>query len=435
MAVRSGDVTRRVLTAVAAAVFAVVVLAAEISVPAPTTTSPAPSGTAAPSEQAPARLAAFFASHPPRTPAAPAAYGWLLTDRTGVVVRKEDDTVAAALLADIGSVYVSPGARHLSYVTAEPRGVRQLHIFDTVGLTPPLVALETEYVGKLVPAYSPDERFAAIVVPDRPRELRVVDLISGDAAALTLAPTMSVIRWIADGVVLAREGSPTYTLIDPQTGTTTEISQADPRLTAQAPSKNIPGTSAVTADATFRRPDGTAATYLKFDSTKGGRWYGERVESSGLHVPVEWTTGGNPVQQIYVGTSAPVTATLRYESAPPRDADGKLGEARALWFVRQSVSGPVTREAVRAVKYADYLATGQGGSTAIPADATVYVVVIQANFTMATRAGPLQCGAMFALLRSDDPAGPGVGGGCSAASWPTNLPPAFATADPFDWTK
>src|SRR5436190_886255 len=68
---------------------------------------------------------------------AAAQFGWLLQDTEGMTLRGEDDPVAAAVIADLRGVEVSPGARHLYYWTYESHGVRQLHVFDTVTLAAP----------------------------------------------------------------------------------------------------------------------------------------------------------------------------------------------------------------------------------------------------------------------------------------------------------
>src|SRR5207302_756442 len=78
------------------------------------------------------------------------------------------------------------------------------------------------------------------------------------------------------------------------------------------------------------RPDGGAVTYLDFDSSAGGRWFGERVEvATGVRTPVEWSFGGNPLAVIRVGPGA--GETMRFNQAPPRDADGRITPDGALW--------------------------------------------------------------------------------------------------------
>jgi hypothetical protein len=325
-------------------------------------------------------------------------FGWLLQDTEGMTVRGEDDPVVAAVIADLRGVEVSPGARHLSYWTYESNGTRQLHVFDTVSLAPPSVVLQTGIPTKLPLEWTADEQFVSFPLPERPDLTRVVDLVSGASveAATNLVRTLSI--WV----------SPTPTpAVDP-------------------------GTAMPKVDTRATRPDGSATTYLAFDSSAGGRWFGERVEiPSGKRTPVEWNTGGNPSGIIRMG--ARNGATLRYENAPPRE-NGKLGATRALWTVRQNVASAVRREAVRAMTYGDWVAFASSYSTGVPRDLEIYVVIIEVEEPEYFSRGNVSCRELFALLRSDGRF-EGTGGGCMGNVWPTNLPAAFATPDPRDWTS
>src|SRR2546423_6622346 len=195
-------------------------------------------------------------------------FGWLLQDTQGMILRGEDDPVAAAVIADLRGVEVSPGARHLSYWTYETKGVRQLHVFDTVSMAPPEVVLETAIRTKLPLAWTADEQFVAFPLPERPDVTRVVDLVGGSSIE---APT-TVVRGFSVWAT-------------------------------PAPIPNIdPGSTMPRVDTRATRPDGSATTYLAFDSSAGGRWFGERVEvPSGKRTPVEWNTGGNPSGIIPMG--------------------------------------------------------------------------------------------------------------------------------------
>jgi hypothetical protein len=325
-------------------------------------------------------------------------FGWLLQDTEGMTVRGEDDSVAAAVIADLRGVEVSPGARHLSYWTYESKGTRQLHVFDTVSLAAPRVVVETGMRTKLPLEWTMDEQFVSFPLPERPELMRVVDLVSG----VSVEAATNVVR------ALSIWATP-------------------------APIPSIdPGTAMPKVDTRATRPDGSATTYLAFDSSAGGRWFGERVEvPSGKRTPVEWNTGGNPSGIIRMGARG--GATLRYENAPPRE-NGKLGASRALWTVRQNVGSAVRREAVRAMPYGDWIAFGSGYTTGVPRDLEIYVVIIEVEEPEYFSRGNVSCRELFALVRSDGRF-EGTGGGCMGNVWPTSLPAAFAMPDPRDWTS
>jgi len=325
-------------------------------------------------------------------------FGWLLQDTDGMTLRGEDDPLAAAVIMDMRGVEVSPGARHLYYWTYESHGIRQLHVVDTVTLAAPRVVLETGIRTKLPLEWTADEQFVAFPLPERPDMTRVVDLVSGSSIEAATNAVRALSIW----------------------ATPTPIPAIDP------------GTSMPRVDTRATRPDGSATTYLAFDSSAGGRWFGERVEvPSGKRTPVEWNTGGNPSGVIRMGLRT--GATIRYENAPPRE-NGKLGAARALWSVRQNVGSAVRREAVRAMPYSDWIAFGSSYSTGIPRDLEVYVVIIEAEDPEYFSRGDVSCRELFALLRSDGRF-EGTGSGCMGNVWPANLPAAFATPDPRDWTS
>jgi hypothetical protein len=325
-------------------------------------------------------------------------FGWLLQDTEGMTLRGEDDRVAAAVIADLRGVEVSPGARHLYYWTYESHGVRQLHVFDTVTLAAPRVVLETAIRTKLPLAWTAEEQFVAFPLPERPDMTRVVDLVTGSSVEAATNAVRALPIW------------------------------ASP---ASIPSID-PGTTMPKVDTRATRPDGSATTYLAFDASAGGRWFGERVEvPSGRRTPVEWNTGGNPSGIIRLG--ARTGATIRYENAPPRE-NGKLGASRALWSVRQNVGSAVRREAVRAMPYSDWIAFGSSYSTGVPRDLEVYVVIIEAEDPEYFSRGGVSCRELFALLRSDGRF-EGAGGGCMGNVWPASLPAAFATPDFRDWTS
>ena len=182
------------------------------------------------------------------------------------------------------------------------------------------------------------------------------------------------------------------------------------------------------------RPDGSATTYLDFDSSAGGRWFGERVEvATGARTPVEWSFGGNPEAVIRIGQRSEGTAQV--DQAPPRDAAGKMTADGALWSFRQSVRSPVRREAVRGMPYAEYSKSAGSYMPVVPLDLVVYLVVIEVEEPVDFSRGGVSCRELFAVLRSDG-RGEGSSGGCMGNSWPTDrLPPAFATPDPRDWSS
>src|SRR5439155_312916 len=99
---------------------------------------------------------------------------------------------------------------------------------------------------KLPLSWSRDEQFVAFPLPADPSTTRVVDLSSGA---------------FVDGSSSLVGASPIF---NPRAA----IPPADP------------GTTMPRVTSHFARPDGSATTYLDFDSSAGGRWFGERVEVS-----------------------------------------------------------------------------------------------------------------------------------------------------------
>jgi hypothetical protein len=360
---------------------------------------PAASPTFEPSNEA--NVAEFIQRHTieKATSPAPDRFAWLLSDVVGTVILPEDEKVPVAILSGTGSPNVSPAGRHLYYWTNEARGMRRLHIFDTITLARPQVLLDTDVYAKLPLLWSTDEQFVAFPLPDLPATTRIVDLASNTSV----------------------EGS-------------TSVIAALPLWSSPAGVTADPGTSMPRVTSRFARPDGSATTYLDFDSSAGGRWFGERVEvATGSRTPVEWSFGGNPqaVIRIGPGTDTPV----RYDGAPARDADGKLGADRALWSVRQSLGSPPRREAVRAMTYSEYTKSSGSYMTIVPLDLVVYVVVIEVDEPVYFSRGDVSCRELFALLRSDGRR-EGTSVGCMGNTWPTDrLPPAFASPDPRDWTS
>jgi hypothetical protein len=355
--------------------------------------------TATPEPSNQAGLADFVRAHAQTTTPAPGRFAWLLSDVVGTVILPEDEKDPAAVLGGIGRPEVSPGARHLSWWTNEARGVRQLHVFDTVTFANPRVILETELFTKLQPLWSSDEQLVAFAVPERPSTTRIIDLDAG-------------------------------TSFD---GDSTQIA-ALPIWSRPAGPSPDPGTSMPRVISRFARPDGSATTYLDFDASAGGRWFGERVEvGTGARTPVEWTFGGNPVAIIRIGP--PGNEAMRFNQAPPRDGDGKITPDGALWSFRQGVGSPVRREAVRAMPYAEYSKSAGSYMLTIPLDLVVYVVIIEVEEPVYFARGNVSCRELVAFLRSDARS-EGSGGGCMGNSWPTNLlPPAFSTPDPRDWSS
>ena len=380
--------------AAAAALLAALAFAASRS---PDLRSAATPPTAEPSSEA--GVTEFITTHTHTSAAAAGRFAWLLSDVVGTVILPEDERVPAAVLSGIGRPEVSPGARHLSWWTNEARGVRQLHVFDTVTFATPRVILATEIFTKLPLLWSSDDELVAFVVPERPSTMRIIDLadgtsIEGDSSRMAALPVWS------HPVALAPD----------------------------------PGTSMPRVIGRFARPDGSATTYLDFDSSAGGRWFGERVDvGTGARTPVEWSFGGNPVAVIRMGP--PGDATIHFNQAPQRDADGKITPDGALWSFRQGVGSPVRREAVRAMPYAEYSKSAGSYMPMIPLDLVVYVVVIEVEEPVYFARGDVSCRELVAFVRSDART-EGSGGGCMGNSWPTNLlPPAFSTPDPRDWSS
>jgi len=362
--------------------------------------APTASPTSEPSDDA--SVAEFIRSHTiERAPAsAPDRFAWLLGDVVGTVILPEDEKIPVATLSNIGRPEVSPAARHLSYWTNEARAMRQLHIFDTITFSAPRVVLETDVFTKLPLLWSTDEQFVAFPLPDRPSTTRIVDLTSGTSVEGSSSAIGALPLW------------------------------SRPAITPPSD----PGTSMPRVISKFARPDGSATTYLDFDSSAGGRWFGERVEAAtGVRTPVEWSFGGNPNAVIRIGP--PTKEAFHFDQAPPRDADGKMGADRALWSFRQNTGSPARREAVRAMPYSEYSKSSGSDMPIVPLDLVVYVVVIEVEEPAYFARGDVSCRELFAVIRSDG-RGEGSGGGCMGNSWPTSLlPPAFASPDPRDWTS
>src|SRR5205823_9563534 len=132
-----------------------------------------------------------------------------------------------------------------------------------------------------------------------------------------------------------------------------------------------------------------------------------------------------PAAVIRVGPGA--GETMRFDQAPPRDADGRITPDGALWSFRQGVTSPVRREAVRGMPYVEYSKSAGSYTTIIPLDLVVYVMVIEVEEPVLFTRGGVSCRELFAFVRSDG-RGEGSGGGCMGNTWPTDrLPPAFAT--------
>lgn len=366
----------------------------------PDTKTPTASPMVEPSNEA--SVAEFIRNHTIENAPSPVPdrFAWLLSDVVGTVILPEDGKVPVAILSSIGRPDVSPAGRHLYYWTNEARGMRRLQVFDTMTLARPQLLLETDVFTKLPLLWSTDERFVAFPLPDRPATTRIVDLASNTSV---------------EGSSIVIAALPLWS-----------------RAAASPPAD--PGTSMPRVTSRFARPDGSATTYLDFDSSAGGRWFGERVElATGARIPVEWSFGGNPQAVIRIGSRT--ATTVRYDQAPPRDADGKLGADRALWSFRQSVGSPPRREAVRAMPYSEYTKSAGTYMPIVPLDLVVYVVVIEVEDPVYFARGDVSCRELFALLRSDG-RGEGTGGGCMGNTWPTDrLPPAFAVPDPRDWTS
>ena len=359
--------------------------------------SPAASPT--PEASTEAAVVDFVQAHT-RTSTVPAGrFAWLLSDVVGSVILPEDEKMPAAVLGSVVRPEVSPSGRHLSWWTNEARGVRQLHVLDTITLVTPRVVLETEVFTKVGLRWSTDEQLVAFPLPERPAMTRIVDLatqgsIDGDSSAIAALPIWR-------------------------------------RPAAPAPD---PGTSMPRVISRFARPDGSATTYLDFDSSSGGRWFGERVEvATGVRTPVEWSFGGNPMAVIWIGSST--SETFHFDQAPPRSADGRITSDGALWSFRQSIQSPERREAVRAMPYAEYAKSAGSYTPIIPPDLVIYVVAIEVEVPVYFPRGDASCRELFAFIRSDGRS-EGSGGGCMGNSWPTDrLPPAFGTPDPHDWSS
>ncbi|TME33389.1 MAG: hypothetical protein E6I66_03485 [Chloroflexi bacterium] len=386
---------RAVAGIAAAGLLMAVALAAYLS---PATKAPTPSPTSEPSNEA--SVAEFIRTHSVASAPSPDRFAWLLSDVVGTVILPEDETVPAAVLTGIGRPEVSRTGRHLTYWTNEARGMRQLHIFDTNTFATPRVILETDIFTKLPLLWSADERFVAFPLPERPTTTRVVDLVDGTSVEGGSTAIGGLSIW-------SRPGN------------------------GPAPD---PGTTMKRVISRVARPDGSATTYLDFDSSAGGRWFGERVEvATGARTPVEWSFGGNPEAVIRIGQRSEGTAQV--DQAPPRDAAGKMTADGALWSFRQSVRSPVRREAVRGMPYAEYSKSAGSYMPVVPLDLVVYLVVIEVEEPVDFSRGGVSCRELFAVLRSDG-RGEGSSGGCMGNSWPTDrLPPAFATPDPRDWSS
>jgi hypothetical protein len=362
--------------------------------------APTASPTSDPASEA--SVAEFIRSHTIESApfSTPDRFAWLLSDVVGAVILPEDKKIPVATLSSIGRPEVSPAARHLYYWTSEARGMRQLHVFDTITFATPRVVLETDAFTKVPLLWSADEQFVAFPLPDRPSTTRIVDLATGTSVEGGSSAVGTLPLW---------------------------------NRPASGPSAD-PGTSMPRVTSKFARPDGSATTYLDFDSSAGGRWFGERVTvATGERTPVEWSFGGNPSAVIRIG--APAKEAFNFDQAPPRDADGKMGADRALWSFRQSIGSPPRREAVRAMPYSEYSKSAGSYTPSIPLDLVIYVVVIEVEDPVYMARGDLSCRELFAVMRSDG-RGEGSGGGCMGNSWPTSLlPPAFASPDPRDWTS
>jgi len=341
----------------------------------------------------------FITTHTHTSAAAAGRFAWLLSDVVGTVILPEDERVPAAVLSGVGRPEVSPAARHLSWWTNEAQGTRQFHVFDTVTFASPKVILETEVFTKLPLLWSKDEELVAFAVPERPSTTRIVAL--------------------ADG-----------TSIDGDSSTTAAL----PLWSQPAALAPDPGTLMPRVISRFARPDGSATTYLDFDSSAGGRWFGERVDvATGARTPIEWSFGGNPVAVIRIGPSA--NGAVHFDQAPPRDGDGKLTADGALWSFRQGIQSPAHREAVRAMPYSEYARSATSYTSLIPPDLVVFFVVIEVEEPVFFARGGASCRELVGLLRGDA-RGEGAGGGCMGNSWPGNLlPPAFASPDPRDWSS
>ena len=364
----------------------------------PDASSPAGSPTPEPTRD-PA-VAGFIQTHTHTSPPSAGRFAWLLSDVVGTVIIPEDERLPAAVLSGIGRPEVSPAARHLSWWTNEAHGLRQLHVFDTITLAKPQVIVETEVFAKLRLLWSTDEELVAFALPDHLSTTRILDLadgrsVDGDSSSIVALPIWSH---------------------------------------PAAPGASDPGTSMPRVISRFARPDGSAVTYLDFDSSAGGRWFGERVEvATGARTPVEWSFGGNPLAVIRVGPWA--GEAMRFNQAPPRDAEGRITPDGALWSFRQSVTNPVRREAVRGMPYAEYSKSAGSYMPIIPLDLVVYVMVIEVEEPVLFTRGGVSCRELSAFVRSDG-RGEGSGGGCMGNTWPTDrLPPAFATPDPRDWSS
>jgi len=344
-------------------------------------------------------LAHFVRAHAKATAPEPGRFAWVLSDVTGTVILPEDERQPAAVLSGLGRPEVSPGGGHLSWWTNEAHGMRQLHIFDTITFAPPQVIVETELFTKLQLLWSNDEELVAFPLPEHLSTTRIIDLAAGTSFDGDSTQVAALPIWI--------------------------------RPAGPAPD---PGSSMPRVLSRFARPDGSATTYLDFDSSAGGRWFGERVEvGTGARTPVEWSFGGNPLAIVRVGSLR--SEAMHFDQAPPRDADGRITPDGALWSFRQRVGSPVRREAVRAMPYAEYSKSAGSYTPSIPPDLVVYLVVIEVEEPVYFARGDLRCRELVALVRSDARS-EGSGGGCMGNSWPTNLlPPAFSTPDPRDWSS